>query len=240
MSKLPARIGFWASIAETLVTLVYIIGLVILIAAALSQHSPSDLAAQQQWTNMITYAQQYAENPVSLRIGLLVQASAFLAGILILVVFLAIHEMVDPNLKIVTRIASAFVLMMATLSSWGYYVQWASVHQAIMSGGDLEGLAQFAESNISSPGMATLQLSWALFYGIASLLILPAFGRTRIEKWIKAGFLFNGLIAVVVGIAYACGITSILPLAILGLIGASFVYPLLALRFHKYVKKAPE
>ena len=109
MSKLPARIGFWASIAETLVTLVYIIGLVSLIAVALSQHSASDLAAQQQWTNIITYAQQYAEDQVSIRISLLVQVSAFLAGILILVVFLTIHEMADPQIKIVTRIASAFV-----------------------------------------------------------------------------------------------------------------------------------
>jgi len=239
MSKLPARIGFWASVAETFVSLVYIFGLVILIVLALSQYSASELAAQQQWTDMITYAQDYVENPISLRISLIVQVSAFLAGILILVVFLAIHEMADPTLKIVTRIATAFVLMMAILSSWGYYVQLASVHQVIIGGGDLEGLSQFTESNISSPGMATLQLSWALFYGLGSLIILPAFGKTRIEKWIKAGFLFNGLIGVTVGIAYACGATAILPLAILGLIGASFVYPLLALRFYQYIKTMP-
>lgn len=237
MSKLPAQIGFWASVAETLVSVIYIIGLVSLVVGALSKYSASDLAAQQQWTDVTIYAQHYAEDPVSLRISLIVQASAFLAGILILVVFLVIHEMADTRWKIMTRIASAFILMMAVLSSWGYYVQLASVHQVIMSGGDLEGLGQFVESNVSSPGMATLQLSWALFYGLGSLIILPVFGSTRAEKWIKAGFLFNGLIGVTVGIAYAFGITAILPLAVFGLVGASFVYPLLALRFYQSDKR---
>lgn len=157
--------------------------------------------------------------------------------ILILIVFLVLHELANPDLKIVTRIASVFVLMMAVLSTWGYYIQLASVHQVIMSGSDLEGLSQFAESKGSSPGMATLQLAWALFYGLATLCIIPAFGKTRSERWIKGGFLFNGIIGVTVGIGYACGVTSILPLAVLGLVGTSFVYPLLAIRFYRTAKE---
>jgi hypothetical protein len=109
------------------------------------------------------------------------------------------------------------------------------VHQTIVSGGDLEGLAQFAESNISSPGMATLQLAWALFYGLATLSIIPALGNSKAEKWIKGGFLVNGVIGVTVGIAYAFGMTNILPLAVLGLVGTSFAYPLLAYRFYRLV-----
>lgn len=128
-------------------------------------------------------------------------------------------------------------MMMAVLSSWGYYVQFASVHQVIMNGGDLEGLGQFTESNISSSGMATLQLAWTLFYGLATLFIIPVFGKTRSDKWIKAGFLFKGLIGVTVGIAYAFGITTILPLGVFGLVGASFVYPLLALRFYRIAQE---
>jgi hypothetical protein len=127
--------------------------------------------------------------------------------------------------------------MMALLSSWGYYIQLASVHQIIMKGGDLEGLSQFVEAHVSSPGMATLQLAWALFYGLATLCLIPVFGNSRSEKWIKAAFLINGLIGVTVGTAYAFGATDILLLGLVGLVGSSFAYPLLALRFYQSVKE---
>ena len=42
MSRLPARIGFWAAAAESLVSLIYIVGLVILVAVALSRHSAAE------------------------------------------------------------------------------------------------------------------------------------------------------------------------------------------------------
>jgi hypothetical protein len=202
----------------------------------LSRQSAADLAAHQ-WTDVATYARHYADDSVSLTVGLVVQFSALLAGILILIVFLVLHELADPAWKIMTRIASAFAMMMAVMSSWGYYVQLASVHHVIIGGGDLEGLGQFAEANVSSPGMATLQLAWALFYGLASLFIIPVLGNTRSERWIKAGFLVNGIIGITVGIAYLFGATQILPLAVLGLVGTSFVYPLLALRFYRIAQE---
>ena len=80
MSELPARIGFWAAAAQSVVSLIYIIGLVILGILALSQYSAADLATQQ-WTDITTYARHYSEDPVSLTVGLIVQVSAFLAGI---------------------------------------------------------------------------------------------------------------------------------------------------------------
>jgi hypothetical protein len=237
MAKLTAKIGLWAAVAETLVSLIYIVGLVMLVAGNLSQYSAAELAAQE-WTGILDYAQHYRDALGLLQISLVVQISAFLTGLCILVVFLALHELADDRIKIWARLASTFVLIMAVLSSWGYYIQLASVHQTIITGGDLEGLAQFAESNISSPGMATLQLSWALFYGLGSLFILPAFGSTRSEKWIKAGFAINGIIGIVVGVSYAFGITNILPLAVIGLVGSAYVYPLLGLRFYR-ISKVP-
>ena len=157
MSRLAPRIGFWASTAQSVVSLVYIIGLFVLVGAALSQQSAAELAAQQ-WTGIADYARHYFDDRLSLNIGLVVQVSALLAGLLIHIVFLVLHEMADPEKRILTRIASAFTIMMAVTSSWGYYIQLASVHQAIIHGGDLEGLGQFVESNVSSPGIATLQL----------------------------------------------------------------------------------
>jgi hypothetical protein len=46
MNRLAARIGMWTAIAESLVSLVYVVGLVILIAAALSRSPTAELAAQ--------------------------------------------------------------------------------------------------------------------------------------------------------------------------------------------------
>ena len=84
--------------------------------------------------------------------------------------------------------------------------------------------------------MATLQLAWAIFYGIATLVVAPVFDGTRSEKWIRAAFLLNGVIGITVGIAYAFGVTWLLPIAILGLVVASIAYPLLALRFRRLGK----
>jgi hypothetical protein len=108
--------------------LTYIIDLAILVAVALSRHSAADLAAQQ-WTDVTTYARHYADDPVSLTVGLVVQVSALLARILILVAFLVLHRPADPALWIMTRIASTSAMMMAVMSSWGYCVQLASVHK---------------------------------------------------------------------------------------------------------------
>ena len=45
------------------------------------------------------------------------QVSAFAAGVLILVTFLALHESAAPEMRIVTRIASAFAQILAVTSS---------------------------------------------------------------------------------------------------------------------------
>jgi hypothetical protein len=235
MSRLSFRIGFWASATQSVVSLVYVIGLIILVTVALSHQSPSQLV-DQRWTDITTYTRHYADDQISLSVGLVVQISALIAGIMIPVIFLALHEVTSPEKKILTRIASTFTIMMAVTSSWGYYIQLASVHQTIISAGDLEGLSQFVEANVSSPGMATLQLAWAIFYGIATLVVVPVFDSTRSDKLIKVAFLFNGVIGIIVGIAYVFGATSLLPLAILGLVVASIAYPLLALRFHRLGK----
>jgi len=235
MSGPSFRIGFWAAVTQSVVSLVYIIGLIILVTVALSHQSPSQLV-DQRWADITTYAQHYADDQLSLKIGLVIQVSALTAGIIIPVVFLALHETTCAEKKILTRIASAFTIMMAVTSSWGYYIQLVSVHQTIIAAGDLDGLGQFVEANISSSGMATLQLAWAIFYGIATLVVAPVFDSTRSDKWIGVAFFLNGVIGITVGIAYAFGATSLLPLAILGLVVASIAYPLLALRFHRLGK----
>jgi hypothetical protein len=235
MSRLSARVGFWAAVAQSAVSLIYIIGLVVLVGAALSTQTAGELASHQ-WTDINDYAQHYMDDSLSLTVGMVVQVSALLAGLLIPVVFLALHETTNPEWKILTRISSAFAIMMAMASSWGYYVQLASVHQTIITAGDLEGLSQFVEANISSPGMATLQLAWAIFYGIATLVAAPIFDDTRSDKVIKVAFLINGVIGITVGITYMFGVIWLMPLAILGLVVASIAYPLLALRFHRMGK----
>jgi hypothetical protein len=222
----------WASICETVFSLFYVIGLVILMVSLFSQQTVAQAAANQ-WTNIQDYALHYADNPFTMRVGLFVQADVFLTGLAILVIFLVLHEMIDQPRKIITRIGSAIALILATLSCMTYYIQIASVHQTILHGGDLQGLAQFAESNGTSPAMATLQLSWTLFYGLATLVISPIFNAKGLEKWIKWAFIFNGVIGVAVGIGYAAGLTILVPISIFALIATAFAYVLLAILFYR-------
>ncbi len=144
MSRLPARIGFWAAAAESPISVIYIVGLPVLVATAPSQSSAAELAAQR-WTDLTSHPQHPTSDPLSLAMGVVVRVVAFLAGLLILVVFLVLHELADPERRIVSRIAPAFALMMAVTSSLNYYLQLGLVRQVIMRGGELEGLGLFAE-----------------------------------------------------------------------------------------------
>lgn len=233
MNRLSARIGLWAALTNSALSFVYLVGVIILMSILLARQTPAELAASAQWTNIREYAAHYADNPLTMTVGLIVQGSAFLSGLVILVIVLALHEIVEPEKRIITRIAGAFALLLAVTSSLTYYIQIASVHQVIMAGGDLEGLGQFAESNVSSPAMASLQLGWAFFYGLVTLLVVPALGNGRVEAWIKALFLCNGVVGVVVGIAYALGVTVLLPFSMVSLVASSFAYPLLAVVFNR-------
>jgi hypothetical protein len=73
---------------------------------------------------------------------------------------------------------------------------------------------------------ATLQLAWAVFYGIATLAIAPVYDGPGRDRWIRVAFLLNGGIGIAVGMAFALGGTTLLPLAIAGLIVASVALPL--------------
>jgi hypothetical protein len=232
MKPLAARIGMWASIAQTAFSLIYLVGLVLLMAALFSHQSMAEVTATR-WTDIQVYAAHYAADPFSMYVGLAVQTDVFLTGFSVLVIFLALHELTHPTRQIVTRIASALALALMALSCMAYYIQIASVHQTIVSGGDLEGLAQFAESNASSPMMAVLQLAWTFLYGLTTLVAAPLFSAKGFERWIRGLFLVNGAIGIAVGILYACGVNGALPVSILGLIATSFAYPLLAILLHR-------
>ncbi len=232
MTRLAARIGMWAAICEAIFTLVYILGLIFLVSSTLSHQSVLE-AASQGWTNIQDYAGHYLDDPLSVAAGLAVEVDVFLTGLAILVIFLVLHEMAAPPLKIITRISSALALVVAVTSCTVYYIQIASVHQAILQGGDLEGLAQFAESNAISPAIATLQMSWALFYGLTTLAATPISRGSGLQKWIRVGFLINGVIGVFVGIFYALGISWVMLVSIVGLIATSFAYPRLAILFRR-------
>ena len=153
MSRLPARIGFWAAAAESPISVIYIVGLAVLVAAALSQSAAAELAAQQR-TDLTSNAQHPSSDPLSLAVGAVVQV----------VVFLVLHELADPERWIVSRIASAFALMMAVTSPLGCYLQLASVRQVIMRGGDLEGLGLFTafKCPLAGEGDAAARLGAAL------------------------------------------------------------------------------
>lgn len=229
---LAARIGKWASIVETAFTLVYLIGVILLMMNLFSRYSAAQVAARQ-WINIQDYAQHYADDYWSMVISIVVQVDVFLTGIAILVIFLCLHEITHPELRILTRIGCSFAIVLTVTSCIIYYVQIASIHQTIMSGGDLAGLGQFVESNFTSPGMAMMQLAWTIFYGLSTLVLAPVFRNHGIEKWIRWAFVTNGVIGILVGTLYLFGIIWALPLSMAALIVIAFAYPLLAIYFDR-------
>jgi hypothetical protein len=220
MTQLAARLGYWSAIAQTIAGYAYL-------AAYVSFMLVFPVTT---WVDIRTFAAQLTPSYLAALTG--IQLLACLQALFALIIFIVIDEFAPPDKKILTRIGIAFALAFMIVASSHYYAQWAAVWPSIMKD-DLEGLGMFAQFNFDSPLSAINILSWTFFFGIANLAIAPVFGKSRIEKWIKWGFICNGASGIITSIFFAAGAKWIMLVWVMVISVTWYVYPLLAILFRR-------
>ncbi|GAA4921723.1 hypothetical protein LX16_4892 [Stackebrandtia albiflava] len=134
--------------------------------------------------------------PVSTLLHVLVMAMA-----LALVPFwAAVHATTPPGRRVFSLASLSCVTMMSVCVVLNRFIALTAVHYAAEHGGPA-GLEWFLPYEWPSLTMALEVAGWGLFFGIACLLLIPAFGSSRLDRAVtltlalSAGFCLFGVVA---------------------------------------------
>lgn len=212
------KIGFWASIAQSVIGYLYLIVYVVFVI----------IFPPKPWGGVQEFVSQYYGLYIILIT--IIQVLAFMQSFLFLIISIVINYYISKRKKIVADIGLYCSIIFTTLSSAQYYVQWTSVRLGI-SNNTIEGLGQLIQFNFDSPISVINILGWTFFFGISNIAFAFCFKRTSIGKWIKRGFLINGIFCLITSILFAIGMKSIMLIWTVFLVLTWYIYPLLAVSF---------
>jgi len=140
--------------------------------------------------------------------GFLPQFSTVILCLLFLITTACIYLYAPASKKIFALLSLCLSIMMNTLLSMSYFVQWTSLRASALAG-DLSGLSQFAEGNVNSFMFAMLILSFHIFFSLSCLFLAPIFTSNKLEKSISVLFVLTGAAG---AFSIAALITGIIPL----------------------------
>jgi hypothetical protein len=189
MTSTSSKLGYWASLICLATFVIWIICFV-----AIFKINPLF-----KWANLadfISYSNSYDQSfKYIAQFAMLLFAPAFL------ILLHSINDYAKEDKKILGRISICFAAIFTTCIGIHYFVQISSVRLSIAKG-QLDGLAQFIQSNPTS-GIAGINLvGWTLFFSLSCFFIAPVFSGSRLNKIIKYALISNGIICVIGGIAY--------------------------------------
>jgi hypothetical protein len=164
------KLGFWAAILAAIFSLLF--------AVLAIAYSPPDWAGIEAYAEGFDFLQMLNMIPV------------VLVTIAVIVVMACIHSIAPSSKKVFSLIAIAFSVVYATIISTNYYVQLFVVRLNLVSG-NLEGLQLLAMPNLHSVFFALEALGY-MFLSLATLFVLPVFGRGMLAGWIRAFLIISG------------------------------------------------
>ena len=164
------KLGFWAAILAAIFSLLF--------AVLAIAYSPPDWAGIEAYAEGFDFLQMLNMIPV------------VLVTIAVIVVMACIHSIAPSSKKVFSLIAIAFSVVYATIISTNYYVQLFVVRLNLVSG-NLEGLQLLAMPNLHSVFFALEALGY-MFLSLATLFILPVFGRGKLAGWIRTFIIISG------------------------------------------------
>ncbi|MEJ2571102.1 MAG: hypothetical protein P8Z41_03125 [Anaerolineales bacterium] len=164
------KLGFWAAILAAIFSLLF--------AVLAIAYSPPDWAGIEAYAEGFDFLQMLNMIPV------------VLVTIAVIVVMACIHSIAPSSKKVFSLIAIAFSVVYATIISTNYYVQLFVVRLNLVSG-NLEGLQLLAMPNLHSVFFALEALGY-MFLSLATLFVLPVFGRGILAGWIRAFIIISG------------------------------------------------
>jgi MFS family permease len=172
------RVGFWSALVATASAIGY----------AIVQPLTSPLV---EWRGMAAYASSF--NPSSQ----LFFYFTIVLSIAFVVLMASVHYSMPQSRRLWTHLGILFSVIYATIISFNYMLQLIAVGPSIASG-ETEGLALFAPANPHGFFITSETLGY-IFMILAMLFAAPAFGRSSLERWIRAMFVASfGIPAVIV------------------------------------------
>lgn len=212
------KIGYWSalflSITGYLYAILYIVFLI--------------MFPVKPWTNIQDFALDFKGTYMVILTS--IQVVAFIQSFCFLILSIVIDHYVSENGKIISKIGQFCAAIFLTLSSIHYYIQFTSVRLGIVNG-SLDGLGQFAQFNFDSPVSVINILGWTFFLGVSNISLGLCFRKIGKGKWIKYGFLTNGICCIITAILFAVGIKSIMLVWTISLIITWYIYILITLSF---------
>lgn len=196
MSSLSVRLGFWSALLFVIMGVGYGLGMGIFF---MKYPVPT-------WSNIERYA-DFMKSAPQLFFSLC-QITAFLSGIIFIVLLCSIYDYAQAEKKILTRIGMCFGTIFITLASIAYFVQFTVVPQNIVTG-NLSGLEQFVELNTRSFIASIVLLGWGVFLGLTSFFLAPVFSNGKLEKFIKWFFILTGIFCIINTIGYMLQIVTL-------------------------------
>jgi hypothetical protein len=183
-----AMVGFWSSLAFT----------VLLIALNISFVIKAVKVPPAEWEGIDSYSRSY-------RIIAFVPQGIGLASVPALILMLAsIHIYARGFRKILSLAGLAFGIAFAVLVGSLYFVQVGILLPALKHG-NWHGLDQYAFANPSSIAWGLNHFAWSLL-GFAFLFVAGVFEGHGLECWIRWFFVLNGLANISLIFAFAFGI----------------------------------
>ena len=137
-----------------------------------------------------------------------------------------------------SRIASGLIIIFATLSSVGYFIQFTVVPFNLKTN-NLAGLEQFIQLNEHSFAASLCVLGWGFYFGLACFFMAPIFNGSRLKKWIRVLFIITGILCNISLLSYISNLRE-LALIASGLFNLTLMATciLLTLFFNKQIKNS--
>lgn len=180
MNLIAKKLGFWSALLFTIMGVGYETGMGIFFTKY----------SIPKWTTIESYAEFMKSIPQLL--FTICQITAFLSGLIFLILLCCIHEFAKPDRKILTRIGLCFGIIFVTLASITYFIQFTVIPQNIANA-SLQGLEQYVELNTKSFSASIVILGWGLFLPIALFFTAPVFSEGKLMKSIKWSFITTGV-----------------------------------------------
>lgn len=224
-NRAAIQLGFWSAFA---IAALFIIFTLCFVAIALTPPLFT-------WTNLADYvAFATSHNQLFQNVARL---TMLLFGPLYVMLLSSIHGQVPEEARLWTRIALCFGTVFAALTGINYFVQLSAVRLSLLKG-EFQGLDQVVQANPISAISAINMLGWTLFLGLSSIFVAQAFSGSRLERGIRAAFLFNGVCCLLGGIGYVFDIVALVFVTInLGMGGAVLVAAILLCVLYKRIER---
>ncbi len=175
------KIGLWSAVLTSICAIAYGISVIVFMASALSNPSPS---AAQGWTGIDAFLANFQP----------IQMLPVIPSLLLIPAFTALMVCIDSfapeERRIWSRLGLAFTFIYASMAAINYMTQLLPVWRSI-NNGETDGLAMFVLGNPHS-------MFWALAYAyifmhLAMLFAAPVFTGNPLEKRIRTLFILNGV-----------------------------------------------